>query len=229
MDVSEALARLEAAGTEQNRKVYQRHGVRPPLFGVSYAELGKLRKAIKVDHALAVALWASGNHDARILATMVDDPRQTDKTLLDAWARDLDNYVLTDAFTNVAAAAPGAHERMRRWIDADAEWVEQAGWGILGAIANGEPALPDSFFEPYLARIERDIHGAKNRVRHTMNMALICIGSRSAGLAATATAAADRIGKVTVDHGETGCKTPLAGPYIQKTRAHRAAKAAAKG
>lgn len=227
MDVSEAMARLEAAGTEQNRKLYPRHGIRPPLFGVSYSDLGKLRKAIKRDHALAVALWATGNHDARILATMVADPQRADDALLEAWARDLDNYVITDAFTNVVAAAPGAPERLARWIDADAEWVEQAGWGVLAGLANGEPALPDSFFTPFIARIERDLQGSKNRVRHAMNGALIAIGSRSEGLAAAATAAAARIGAVTVDHGLTGCKTPAAGPYIQKTRQHRLAKAGA--
>jgi hypothetical protein len=30
MDVAEALARLEAAGTEQNRTVYRRHGAGDP-------------------------------------------------------------------------------------------------------------------------------------------------------------------------------------------------------
>lgn len=229
MDVSEAMARLEAAGTEQNRKVYPRHGIKGAMFGVSYAELGRLKKAIKVDHQLALALWDTGNHDARVLATMVADPRQADEQTLEAWANDLDNYVITDAFTNVALAAPGAEARLDRWVAADAEWVEQAGWGILAGLANGAPALPDGFFAPYVERIERDIQGAKNRVRHAMNGALIAIGARSEGLAALATAAAERIGRVQVDHGLTGCKTPAAGPYIVKTRAHREAKAAAKG
>ena len=39
-----------------------------------------------------------------------------------------------------------------------------------------------------------------------------------------ATAAAKRIGKVDVDHGETGCKTPDAAPYIAKAAAHRKKK-----
>jgi len=68
MNKTEALRALKALGTAQNRKVYARHGVQPPLFGVSYAALGKLRKQIGVDHKLALALWKSGNHDARVLA-----------------------------------------------------------------------------------------------------------------------------------------------------------------
>jgi hypothetical protein len=36
--------------------------------------------------------------------------------------------------------------------------------------------------------------------------------------------AAQRIGAVEVDHGETGCKTPDAAAYIAKARAHRRRK-----
>lgn len=226
MELSEAMARLEAAGSEQNRKIYPRHGAKPPMFGVSYAELGKLKKQIKQDHALALALWDSGNHDARILATMIADPRRADQAMLDHWAAALDNKMITDAFTNVAAAAPNAQANMARWIDADHEWLEHAGWGLLSHLAAREPALPDSFFLPYLERIEREIHGAKNWVRYAMNFTLINIGCRSDALDNAASAAATRIGLVRVDHGETGCKTPDACSYIRKTRAHQAAKAA---
>jgi len=226
MDLNEAMARLEACGTEQNCKIYLRHGARAPLFGVSYADLGKLKQQIKRDHALAVALWDTGNHDARILATMIADPRQADQALLEHWSQALDNKVLTDAFTNVAAPAPGAQANMARWIDADHAWLEYAGWGLLGQLASQEPALPDSFFAPYIERIEREIAGAKNWVRYAMNFTLINLGCRSDALDAAATAAAARIGKVAVDHGQTGCKTPDAASYIRKTRAHQAAKAA---
>jgi len=65
----------------------------------------------------------------------------------------------------------------------------------------------------YLMIIERDIHAQKNRLKEAMNGALIAIGSRNSTLEAQALAAAARIGKVTVDHGETDCKTPDAAAY----------------
>ena len=46
-------------------------------------------------------LWASGNHDARVLATMVADPAQMKSQTLDAWAKDLDSHVVTDAFSGI--------------------------------------------------------------------------------------------------------------------------------
>ena len=71
---TQVLQELEALGKEQTRKTYRRHGVGENQYGVSYADLGKLKKRLKTDHALALKLWASGNHDARILALMIADP-----------------------------------------------------------------------------------------------------------------------------------------------------------
>jgi hypothetical protein len=88
-----------------------------------------------------------------------------------------------------------------------------------------DPTLPDAFFEPHLARIERDIHAEKNRVREAMNNALIAIGMRDDALEARALAVAQTIGKVHVDHGETGCKTPDALSYIRKGRDRHRARA----
>jgi hypothetical protein len=107
---------------------------------------------------------------------------------------------------------------MERWIDSDSEWIGRAGWHLLGQLAANDPALPDAFFEPYLARIERDIHAEKNRVREAMNNALIAIGMRDDALEARALSVAKAIGKVHVDHGDTNCKTPDAIGYIRKGR-----------
>ena len=80
-----------------------------------------------------------------------------------------------------------------------------------------EPALPDSYFEPYLIEIETGIHQQKNRVREAMNNALIAIGVRNAALQEKALSAAQAIGPVEIDHGETNCKTPDAAEYILRT------------
>jgi 3-methyladenine DNA glycosylase AlkD len=196
----------------------------PPLFGVSYAALGKLRKKIKTDQALAVALWESGVHDARVLSCMVADPSCMTVAQLNAWVKELNNYVLTDALAGLAARSPHGESRMKVWIKSRTEWTCGAGWSILSGRAMSEEEIPESYFLPYLETIEKKIHAAPNRVRHSMNNALIAIGVRSEALAKRATEKALRIGKVTVDHGETSCKTPDAAAYIKKTRAHYAAK-----
>jgi 3-methyladenine DNA glycosylase AlkD len=228
MSVTELLAELESLGSEQTRKTYRRHGVTGPQFGVSYADLGRLRKRIRKDQALAEGLWASGNHDARVLATMVADPAAMDEARLEAWARGLDSYVLAGALSEVAARSPAARALVEKWRRSSVEWIEQAGWDLLGHLAN-DGGGEDGYFVPFLERIEREIHGARNRVRYAMNGALIAIGSRGGELETRAMEAARRIGKVEVDHGETGCKTPDAAAYIPKAAEHKRRKAAKSG
>ena len=70
----------------------------------------------------------------------------------------------------------------------------------------------------------RAIHAAPNAEREGMNLAVIAIGCRSPGLRKAAIAAAKRIGKVEVDHGDTACKTPDAAEYIEKSWAHATSK-----
>jgi 3-methyladenine DNA glycosylase AlkD len=229
VDAATVLRQLEALGTAQNRKVYARHGVGGEQFGVSFGELRKLAKQIKVDDGLARALWASGNHDARVLATLVADPKQADARTLETWAADLDSYVLADAFSVYAAATPLAEAKAKTWTASSKEFVGQAGWNLVAHLAFREDGAADEVFERHLATIEREIHGRKNRVRHAMNQAVISIGIRNPALTQKALAAAKRIGKVEVDHGETGCETPDAAAYIKKTLDYRAKKAAAGG
>ncbi|MEA2599279.1 MAG: hypothetical protein QOF89_271 [Acidobacteriota bacterium] len=224
MDLQQTLATLKSLGKEQTRKTYRRHGAGEDVYGVNTPDLKSLQKKIKVDQALAGELWRSGNHEARILATMIADPQKLDGATLDAWAAGLDNYPETGYLAGLVARSPAAREVMARWIDSDGEWIASAGWAVLShLVASGE--ISDAEAEAFLERIERDLHGSKNRVRHQMNGALIAIGGYRPALQAKALAAGGRIGKVEVDHGDTDCKTPDAAGYIKKMAGKRAAKA----
>ena len=228
MNCQSVLTELKSLGTAQNRKVYGRHGVEGPMFGVSYKDLGRLTKKLKTDHRLARRLWASGNHDARVLATMVADPAHVDSSMADRWVKDLDNYVLTDALAGLVGKSPVARVKADKWIRSKQEWIGAAGWAIVARLAMSEPELKDAYFADLVRRIEKRIHAAPNRTRHSMNTALIALGVRNPSLRKPVLAAARRIGKVEVDHGQTGCKTPDAAAYIAKTLAHRRKKTAAK-
>jgi 3-methyladenine DNA glycosylase AlkD len=225
MTLEEAMRELEGLGTAQNRKVYAKHGVGEDQFGVSYADLEKLKKKIKVDHDLALALWATGNHDARILATKVGDPARLDGKTLDAWVKDLRNYTETDAFAGMAGKAPLARAKAEVWARSPKEWIGRAGWVILASVAMDDTNLSDDYFESLVDTIEREIHTRKNRVRDAMLSTLIGIGTRNERLEQRVVAAAGRIGKVEVDHGDTNCKTPDPVEYIGKIKARRAARA----
>lgn len=224
MDFASVMKELEACGTAQNRKVYPRHGIKEPFFGVPWADLKRLMKSIKQDQTLAEQLWESGVYDARILATMIADPAACSDALLDRWVNQLNGHAITDALSRVAAGAPGAVKNCRRWIKSKSEWISQLGWNIVTHWALYDDELPDDGFLEDLALIESTLKKAKNRTRYSMNNAIIAIGGRNASLK-KAVRVAKSVGKVEVDHGETGCKTPDAVPYIKRVEAHRKATA----
>jgi len=227
----EVMADLKRAGTAQNVKIYKRHGASEPLFGVSFAHLGKLKKQIKVDHELALKLWASGNFDSRNLATMVVDPSLLGSKELDTWVRDLDSHAIVDTFVKVAAGSRFAHKKAEVWRKRKSEWTARAGWMIVASIAMRENSEDEKWLRSLIPEIQDSVHGAKNRVKDAMNYALIAIGGSHGKLRKKALSAADRIGIVEVDHGETGCKTRGAREYIEAMWARRefvAKKAQAK-
>jgi 3-methyladenine DNA glycosylase AlkD len=227
MELATALERLEAAGTEQARKTYRRHGAKDPLFGVSFAVLDALAKEAKRDQELADGLWATGNFDCRLLASKVADPAVMTEAALDAWIAVIDAYSLVDVFVaGIAARVPGVRERADRWAASSRDWTAQAGWDLYARLALDDVTLPDAYFLALLERIEAEIATGGNRTRHAMAINLITIGARNEGLRAAAEATAGRVGTIVIDHGDTGCKTPAAVPYLAKIWERKLAKAA---
>jgi 3-methyladenine DNA glycosylase AlkD len=219
MDAGPTLKKLAALGTAQNRRIHARNGVTGAMFGVSYANLGKLARALRGQHELALELWASANHDARVLATMIADPERLGARELGRWVRTLDNHVVTAAFAKLAARSPAGQDEAVKWLADRGEWVSTAGWSTLCCSLQTGTALEETELRGHLRTIERRIHSAKNRTRHAMNSALIGIGIGSPGLRNEALATAARIGTVEIEHGATGFTTPDAARSIRRALA----------
>jgi len=224
LSLAEVMSALAAAGSEQTRRTYARHGVTQPMFGVSFATLKTLYKRIKLDHELALALWETGNFDARNLAVKVVDPARMAQLDLDRWATDLSARSCGNYVAQVAAEGPHAWDCVTRWLCAELESQRTIGWKLVARLALLDEHADDAWFAAQLGAIEREIHTTSNAVREAMNEAVIAIGCRNPALREAATGAARRIGKVEVDHGDTACKTPDAISSIDKAWAHAQAK-----
>lgn len=220
MSLAEAMGALEAAGSEQTRKTWRRHGAREPMFGVSFATLKALLKKIGVDHELALGLWDSGNYDARNLAYKVADPSRLSVADLDRWAREGCNFGCTGYAAALARESGHGLACVQRWLAADAVALRAAGWSTVAELAFHDTALVDEWFAERLREIETSIHSAHNDQRYAMNHALVAIGCRNPALRAAATAAAGRIGNVAIDLGDTACKVPVAAQSITKAWEH---------
>jgi 3-methyladenine DNA glycosylase AlkD len=117
MTFEETMTRLKELGTDQNIKVYKRHGAGDNLFGVSFADLRSLHKQIKTDHTLAGKLWNTGNTDARTLALLVADPQKITVEQAENWADDISYYVLADMLAEFISYTKFAKGIMTKWID----------------------------------------------------------------------------------------------------------------
>lgn len=219
MTYAEVMEQLEGFGTAQNRKIYVRHGANADhVFGVSFANLNILTKKIKTDHTLAAALWQSGNYDARNLATKIADPLLMKGTDAQKWVADIDNYLHASLLGGLLAKSPAAASVMQKFCSSKKEFTKQCGYALLSSALSKK----DNFLgnaedgKEFLKRIESEIHQSPNWARYSMNWALIALGIYCKDLRDLCLDAANRIGKVNVDHGETSCKTPDAHAYIIK-------------
>ncbi|GAI10069.1 unnamed protein product, partial [marine sediment metagenome] len=97
MQYENILKKLKALSNPKAVEGMARFGINPKsTYGVSVPNLRKMAKEIGRDHPLAQQLWDSGIHEARILASMIDDPNQVTKRQMDLWIKDFDSWDVCD-------------------------------------------------------------------------------------------------------------------------------------
>lgn len=221
MTLDEVMRELEALGSEQTRRTWRRHGATGPLFGVKVEDLKKVLKRIKADHELALALWETGNSDARYLAGLACVPARHTRESLRCWAETADWSMLSEyAVAWCAAESPHGLELALEWIDSPREATACAGWSTLSSLVGITPdeKLDLELLRRLLARVRDSLTASPNRVRHGMNVFVIAVGGGVAPLTDEALAVAAALGKVEVGMGDTACRTPDAVAYIEKIR-----------
>jgi 3-methyladenine DNA glycosylase AlkD len=192
------LADLRAIGSERNRAGMARYGINVDnAFGVSVYELRKVAKHFGTDHDLALALWATGNHEARLLACFVDDPASVTEGQMDAWARDFDSWDICDqATTSLFDLTKHAWTKAREWAVRDEEWVKRGGFALMAGLAIHDKVAADGAFVKLLPFIERGAFDDRNFVKKAVNWALRNIGKRNLALHAAAAGCAEHIREV---------------------------------
>lgn len=189
------LDELRALGSEEDRAGMARYGINvDDAFGVSVYVLRKIAARIGVDHELAQALWATGNHEARLLACFIDDPAAVGEGQLEAWARDFDSWDICDqATTSLFDQTPHAWSKAVEWATRDAEWVRRGGFALMAGLAVHDEQADDAAFARLFPLIERGASDDRNFVKKAVNWALRNIGKRNLALNAASIACAERI------------------------------------
>jgi len=166
-------------------------------LGVHVPVLRRLAKSLGRDHDLAGELWATGIHEARLLAGFVDNPAQVTKRQMDAWVRDFDSWDLCDLVcSDLFDRTPHAWTKAFAWSARRPEYVKRAGFVLMAALSVHDRAAVDADFGRCFPTIVREATDARNFVRKAVNWALRSIGKRNLVLNRRAVAVARRIEQI---------------------------------
>jgi 3-methyladenine DNA glycosylase AlkD len=189
------LRRMRSLGSRRNVLGMARYGIRPArAFGLPAAEFYRLSREIGRDHALARRLWATGIHDARVLAILVEDPERVSSPQMDRWAKDFDSWAACDgACLHLFDRTPFARRKVREWSRRGEEFVKRAAFALMAALAVHDKQAPDALFLSFLRIVARESDDERNGVRKAVNWALRQIGKRNPSLNGAAIRAAEGI------------------------------------
>lgn len=164
------------------------------LGGTSIPALRAMAKRIGRNHRLAGELWATGIHEARLLATMVDDPQAVTDAQMEAWGLDFHSWDLVDQCCgNLFDRTSHAHRKAVEWSARREEFVKRAGFAMMACLAIHDVSAADEDFEALLQIIEREAADDRNYVRKAVSWALRQIGKRNLRLNTAAIRTCERI------------------------------------
>lgn len=199
-------------------------------FGIGLSILRKLAKQIGRDHALALELWESELYDAKIIALLIDDPKQITRAQAEIQVENLDQGHLAHVFSTCGtplAKTPFVVELAHDWMNRKDTTRRRCGYGLLYEVSKSKKksAPDDAFFLERIAHICTSFQGENNTVKALMGGALLGMGKRNAILNAAALKVARIIGPIQVGSDKNSCEPfdvvkHLTSDYIKKKLGH---------
>jgi 3-methyladenine DNA glycosylase AlkD len=190
MECEEIIQKLQSLANPENVKGMARYGINPKNnLGISIYQLRPLAKEIGRSHPLALKLWDSKIHDARLLACFIDE--------MDTWAEDFDSWDICDqACTSLFDLSPLAYKKVYQWANHEKEFVKRAAFSLVAGLAVHDKIATDKEFEQFLPIIIKHSVDERNYVKKAVNWALRNIGKRNLHLNKRAIEAAKEIQKI---------------------------------
>ena len=203
MTTSDVLALLEAERDERGMRNWEKLGPGTAglrSYGIGLTRLRKLAKRIGRNRELALELWKTDVYDARVIALLIDDPRQITREQAERQVEELAGGILAHVFSScdaTLAKTPFVVELADQWVRSDDPVRRDCGYGLLYEASkfSGQKAPSEEFFLAHVERIAATIEGESEKVRLAMGMALMGIGKRSTTLDQAALRVARAVGR----------------------------------
>ncbi|MBC8157887.1 MAG: DNA alkylation repair protein [Alphaproteobacteria bacterium] len=184
MNATDIVARLQKLSRPDQLEGMARYGINTEnALAVRIPDLRKIARDNGRDHGVALDLWASGIHEARILAAMIDDPAKATDAQLEARVADFNSWDLCDQVcSNFFDKTRFAWDKTRQWSERPEEFVKRAGFTLMASLAVHDKQANDVAFLDLLPIIEREACDGRNYVKKAVNWALRGIGKRNLNL-----------------------------------------------
>ena len=184
MQLEQILEQLKALSDPKAVEGMARFGINPEnTYGVSIPNLRNMAKQVGQNRQLAQQLWDSQIHEARILASMVDDPQQVTDEQMENWVEDFDSWDVCDqCIMNLFEKTKFAYEKAVEWSSRKEEFVKRAGFVLMARTAVSHKKASDDKFLAFLPIIQRESGDSRNYVKKAVNWALRQIGKRNLAL-----------------------------------------------
>ena len=184
MSYNEIIHKIKSLANADNVAGMARFGINPANnYGLSVPTLRKMARETGKDHELALRLWTSGIHEARLLASFIDRPDMVTGEQMESWARGFDSWDICDqCCSNLFDRTPLAYEKALEWCEREEEFVRRAGFVLMAALSVHDKKASDEDFLIFLPRIKKHATDERNFVKKAVNWALRQIGKRNTNL-----------------------------------------------
>jgi len=178
--LDDILTHLRSLANPDNVAGMARYGINTHgTLGISIYTLRPMAKEIGRDHALALGLWESGIHEARILASYIADPLQATSEQLERWVADFDSWDVCDQVCEFFSKTPYAYPKIFEWSERPEEFVKRTAFALIAELSAHDKKAPDGTFEAFFPIIMREATDERNFVKKAVNWALRNIGKRN--------------------------------------------------
>lgn len=197
-NVTDILLYFESMRNPSNILGMLRYGINTSkAFGIKIPVLRELAKQLKNNHALAIELWKTNYHECRILASMIDDPKQVSEKQMEEWVLDFNSWDLCDQCCgNLFKRTPFAYQKAYEWSERNEEFVKRASFVLMACLVMKDKKAGNIDFENFLYLIIKHSTDDRNMVKKAVNWALRQIGKSKVSLNILAIETAQQINKI---------------------------------
>ena len=198
MQYNDVIQKIKSLADPEAVKGMARFGINPEnTYGVSIPNLRKIALEVGKDHELGQQLWASGIHEARMLACYISQSEKVTEAQMESWVKDFDSWDICDqCCSNLFDKTHLAYQKAAEWSRREEEFVRRAGFALMATLAVHDKKAGDEEFLRFLPIIKRESADDRNYVKKAVNWALRQIGKRNLNLNKMAIKMAEEIKQI---------------------------------